>query len=222
MPLSARLDEDRSSSSGSVDGTTNGLTWREPEWTSRRKGIPPIVLLLTIAAVFVVTAVLGVVSNLRSTFDTEPVHQSAIPEPRFHCGTTTAEAEALGCTYNELELAWLPQACQDYEITELFHQAGPWTYWSDSNKTRELTLEEVSRTVDADEHVWMTQRWHSVHCLFQWKKMHRAVMLNSGRMAKSLADYHHTMHCESVIMDEITGKDPEGVTADGNVEFVSC
>lgn len=179
-------------------------------------------LLYTAAAVFVVTAGLGVASKLISTYDREPVHQSAIPAARFHCGSTTAEAEALGCTYNELELGWLPQACQDHEITELFHQAGPWTYYSDPNKTRELTLEEVSRTVDTGKHIWMSQRWHSVHCLFQWKKMHRAVMLNSGRMAEGLADYHHTMHCESVIMDELTGKDAEGMTAEGIVELMSC
>ncbi|KAI0116560.1 hypothetical protein F4776DRAFT_656243 [Hypoxylon sp. NC0597] len=74
--------------------------------------------------------------------------------PSCSCGgTTVAEAKQRGCIFTPLAIAWLPPHCIDMELSDKFDKEGPgpngeWDYWSDINKTRRLTREEVGDLAD--------------------------------------------------------------------------
>ena len=98
------------------------------------------------------------------------------------CGGSIAEAEAMGCKYDELAIAWLPPQCRDEELTSEFHQAGPnntlWPYFADQKATIPLTLEEVALLSDTGEPFYTTHYWYLVHCNYNWRKLLRT--FNTG------------------------------------------
>ncbi|KAL3424517.1 hypothetical protein PVAG01_03798 [Phlyctema vagabunda] len=93
------------------------------------------------------------------------------------CGKSITEAEAKGCTYDELAIAWLPPPCRDEELTVEFHHAGPnktlWPYFADQQATMPLTVEQVSLLADTGEPFYTTHNWYLVHCNYNWRKLLR-------------------------------------------------
>jgi hypothetical protein len=81
---------------------------------------------------------------------------------RKPCGSSAAEAKALGCTFDPLSFCWLPDECLNPKLTEKFRAAGPWVYYTDQKKTETIT-EEFGQ---AEEQVWLTNRLHKNHCAF--------------------------------------------------------
>ncbi|KAG9240415.1 hypothetical protein BJ878DRAFT_430339 [Calycina marina] len=70
-----------------------------------------------------------------------------------NCGESVAEAKTMGCKYDSIMAAWLPPYCRDDDLTAEFEHAGfglngEWDYFSDIDKTRKMTLEEVSMLAD--------------------------------------------------------------------------
>lgn len=41
-----------------------------------------------------------------------------------YCGTSSAEAKSMGCKYDSLAAAWLPEHCRDDELTAEFDHSG--------------------------------------------------------------------------------------------------
>lgn len=69
------------------------------------------------------------------------------------CGNSTVEALSLGCKYDSLAAAWLPEHCRDEELTVEFETMGPgpngrWIYWADSDHAQEVNLEEIAAMAD--------------------------------------------------------------------------
>ncbi|KAG5979806.1 hypothetical protein E4U55_004743 [Claviceps digitariae] len=121
------------------------------------------------------------------------------------CGNSTAQALALNCKYDSLAAAWLPPHCRDDELTAEFERSGPgkngqWTYWRDQARTQEIRLDELAMMGD-DPHFrfYMTGRWHVVHCIFYWRKEHRARF--NGKVVEPRSDSEgHIKHCGKVIL----------------------
>lgn len=116
-----------------------------------------------------------------------------------NCGESVAEARANGCKYDSISAAWLPPYCRDDALAEEFNHAGPgpngeWEYYTDINKTRRLSLEEISLLADNGGFFYMTQQWHVRHCHFVWRMQFRA---RWTKIHVSLRDdnEHHIMHC---------------------------
>lgn len=42
-----------------------------------------------------------------------------------YCGNSTMEAKSMGCKYDSLAAAWLPEHCRDDELTAEFELSGP-------------------------------------------------------------------------------------------------
>jgi hypothetical protein len=122
------------------------------------------------------------------------------------CGNSTAEAATLGCKYDSLAAAWLPEHCRDDELTEEFERSGPgvdgaWTYWADTAHTQEISVEEIAKMADNQElRFHMSGHWHVLHCIFYWRKEHRARF--NGKMVEPRSDNEkHIKHCGQILQD---------------------
>jgi hypothetical protein len=119
------------------------------------------------------------------------------------CGRSIAEAEAMGCKYDTMAASWLTEACRDDELSAEFDKAGPgpggkWYYWADSNKSRELSIHELSHIADIPYGVFYTESaWHVAHCTYYWRKQWRGIAYLPPE-----STYGHIVHCEKVIFGD--------------------
>ena len=127
-----------------------------------------------------------------------------------NCGSSTAEALSLGCKYDSLAAAWLPEHCRNDELTAEFETMGPgtngsWIYWADSNHTQVVSVEEIAAMADDHEaRFHMSYDWHVVHCIFYWRKQYQSRF--NGRIVEPRDDSEeHIMHCLMVIRNEVWG-----------------
>jgi hypothetical protein len=124
------------------------------------------------------------------------------------CGNSVREAKAMGCKFDSLAMAWLPEHCRDEELTAEFERAGPgghWTYWTDAKHTSEISIEDISiQGENPDFWFHMTGHWHAVHCLYYWLKQFRS--RSNGKMVEPTSDsIHHIRHCHKMILNETFG-----------------
>lgn len=128
----------------------------------------------------------------------------ASKEISCNCGETIDEALANGCKYDSIAAAWLPVACRDDDLNAEFELAGPnpdgsWPYYADQNKTRTLSLEEVSMLPNTGGHFFTTHQWHLVHCAYYWKKMYKAAE-TGVTIEKRYDSLIHINHCEMMFL----------------------
>ncbi|KAI1077544.1 hypothetical protein F5B20DRAFT_551861 [Whalleya microplaca] len=140
------------------------------------------------------------------------VAQSHNPSERFAApvypscscgGMTVAEAKRRGCVFTPLSISWLPPHCVDMELSDDFDKQGPgpngeWDYWSDVNKTRRLTREEVGELADHNGMFYATHDWHLMHCVYTWMKHYRSKWtgVTIERRSNGL---DHIGHCKEVL-----------------------
>jgi hypothetical protein len=126
------------------------------------------------------------------------------------CGSSTSEAQAMGCKYDSLSASWLPAHCRDDELTAEFEHAsgrpnGEWPYWADRNGTQPLDLEQVGLLANlpkAQAVFYSTFGWHVAHCAFYWRKEFR--MRAKGLMLENRYDReNHVEHCYPIFMASI-------------------
>lgn len=124
------------------------------------------------------------------------------PAEKLHCGTTPAEARALGCKFDIMSFAWTPPSCYDHARSQSFLSThGPWTFYLDHNATIPLSTEDLSN----HEVIWTEHGYHVVHCLYAWERLHRASLLSSSSeqtgvlVPGEMANLNHTMHCVGLL-----------------------
>ncbi|OQE07938.1 hypothetical protein PENVUL_c011G08899 [Penicillium vulpinum] len=147
---------------------------------------------------YISLALYGIMSLLIQTVSLIQLHQPINCE----CGSSTTEAISKGCKYDTMSAAWLPVACRDDELSAEFDRMGPgpngqWYYWADENRTRELSIEELSLLPDQGLPFFTNWDWHVAHCTYRWRKQLRPGFL-FGRMNIQAA-YDHIVHCEEVM-----------------------
>lgn len=178
-----------------------------------------ILLIATTACCLAIISIAGVnVVGAKPYSSVQDICRERYTESVRSCGNSTTEAKALGCQFDLLSAAWLPEECQDRELTEEFRAAGPWKYFADSLGRIELREEELPERTGYDNGYRASRRWHTVHCAFQWRKMHRSIE-RGARMEDALRDYKHMMHCGEMFLME--GPWDELIT-EITVEFLSC
>jgi hypothetical protein len=125
------------------------------------------------------------------------------------CGSSPEDAHARGCRYSIVLHAWLPKDCltdEDVEDEKLMYENRVWPYQLDDGKN--LTMDELHR---GDYHHFTTHfDWHVTHCMYIWKRVHRA-MLDADRKIDSYAgNIHHTSHCVKMISGDVGGMKNSG------------
>lgn len=95
------------------------------------------------------------------------------PANKCYCGTSTAQAKALGCEFDPMAPAWLPAECRHQELTAAFVTAGSlhepegrWRYFSDQNMTNEVSTAQVAAMADTGDAFYASYNWHVMHCMF--------------------------------------------------------
>lgn len=119
-------------------------------------------------------------------------------------------------------MAWLPEHCRDDELTAEFNTKGngpngTWIYYSDTRHTKEVDPEEVPAMGDKpDALVHMNRDWHTIHCIFYWRKQFRTRL--NGKIVEPRSDSeHHIKHCGEIILGTSNGT-VSGVALNTNVE----
>jgi hypothetical protein len=115
------------------------------------------------------------------------------------CGNSPQDAKTRGCQYSIVLHAWLPESClteADTEDAKDMYEGSEWYYESGASG-QNLTLEELG----AGDYPWFytTMDWHSTHCMYVWKRLHRVVLDPSQELDSYTAGEHHTHHCVDMI-----------------------
>ncbi|KAF0318029.1 hypothetical protein GQ607_014726 [Colletotrichum asianum] len=133
------------------------------------------------------------------------------------CGDTAARAKSLGCHFDPTIFSWVPNDCLDHELVSEF-RALEWTLYGDKNKMTLLTEEEWSNGTDKSHEAWLTSKDTGLHCIFSWKRMHRAIM--SGRnLPEGLSSWANTENCAKALTSHMQ---PDEIAIEVHVEFPAC
>jgi len=120
------------------------------------------------------------------------------------CGNSPPDAEARGCRFDIVLHSWLPADCitpEDDADAELMYAGRDWE-WHLGNGTA-VTLDSVRTGQFSFVHTSFD--WHVTHCMYVWKRMHRAMMDSGRRIDSYTINYHHTTHCAEMIGGGETG-----------------
>ena len=135
------------------------------------------------------------------------------------CGTSVAEAKALGCEYDILANHWVPKQCMDQDAVEEYQSDGSWYGYSYENRTELLTIEDMGEL----PLYYTSERDHIVHCAMLWRKQYRAFSEGRKIIDSITADPEHTHHCSQYLMDMTElGPDLRTVPLVVNVGFAGC
>lgn len=115
------------------------------------------------------------------------------------CGHTPEQAMAAGCTFDVMMDEWLQESCRDRELTEEFESIKDWPFYTDENRTRRLSREELSLKPVA----YTTLEYHVAHCSFALRKLHRAIS-KGWDIETNVASEAHTTHCAEFLRGTIT------------------
>ncbi|KAH8199899.1 hypothetical protein TruAng_005955 [Truncatella angustata] len=95
--------------------------------------------LLGIGFLIAVVATVGI-----SLLSWHPWHSSDPAPSSAHCGNSSAEAAAMGCSFDIMSFTWSRKACFDEELMHEFLAARNWTWWLASDGNQEVAMETVA------------------------------------------------------------------------------
>lgn len=136
----------------------------------------------------------------------------------MHCGSTPAEARALGCKFDVMSFAWTPPSCYDHTFSQAFlHEKGPWIFYLDHNATQPLAFDSLSNY----DIVWTEHSYHVVHCLYAWERIHQAYLKQDLLLPKEMGSINHTEHCIG-LLEDVEGAPAKKVNAIAYLVFDGC
>lgn len=166
----------------------------------RPKALLALYLIIATLLGFLASSVLSYISHL--------------PPTKLHCGSSYAEATALGCKFDLLSTGWIPHQCFD-EASETEYREwivntnnsgrGPFPYFKDKALTE--SFENIDALSRYEGLIYTTMREHLAHCTQLMRRTHRAA-LSGSRMAKLNVDEddgeavvtsEHIAHCVKMI-----------------------
>lgn len=138
-------------------------------------------------------------------------------DQRTHeCGSSALEARTRGCVWDPVGFAWLPERCSDRELaTELLTKTN-WTLYADPKGTIKKSNEDFA---DDNSNTYLTTADHVLHCVFAWKRIHRALL--AGNPYHSGLSLDHTNHCAHIILQSL-GQDPTRIETRALVIYPAC
>ncbi|KAF2651278.1 hypothetical protein K491DRAFT_563219, partial [Lophiostoma macrostomum CBS 122681] len=125
------------------------------------------------------------------------------------CGNSTAQALALGCTFDQLMWSWYPPGCPHY-ANDAFVNAepdNPWVYYDDPVKLTSVSGENLTRALDRGTPLWGEKREHSTHCVYMFLSLGQILQDPNARYVPRLVNYKHLEHCAGLLLGELK-KDP--------------
>jgi hypothetical protein len=132
------------------------------------------------------------------------VHPISVPipkndEPWQSCGNTSAEARALNCQFDIMLTSWVPSACSDPELSELYLARYSYKWYTDANLTHPFPDELMRR---GDHHRVFTERHsHFAHCAYMWEMQMRAFWAGKRKVLGSW-ETEHSKHCANILVSQ--------------------
>ncbi|CZR68287.1 uncharacterized protein PAC_18186 [Phialocephala subalpina] len=140
---------------------------------------------------------------------------------RSPCGSSPAEAKALGCTFDIISFCWLPTRCYDAELSHTFDELVQWEWYIDHNKTQPVSKSEAL-TGELDG-LYVSWEYHVQHCVYMWEKMHRALMGEGKRAVDGyIGVYAHTQHCGKMLLTRGDGFELSDFNTRIRVKYPDC
>ncbi|KAH7239905.1 uncharacterized protein BKA55DRAFT_475236, partial [Fusarium redolens] len=124
-------------------------------------------------------------------------------------GPNRASALDKGCRFDPMSFSWLPVACYDQDLIDDFLDADDWRWYMDMHMSKQADRAGVLTGQHGS--LYVTHRYHMYHCLYMWRKLHRA--MESGRPIDGyIRDYHHTVHCgEMLLLNDTADQDVDSI-----------
>jgi len=122
---------------------------------------------------------------------------------RSSCGRTPTQARDRGCSFDLISFAWQTPECYDSDLISEFAAWDAWNFYTEPHGNVTMPQQDVLR---GEQSLWVSWRYHDVHCTFMWRQMHRA--------------YNHTLHCQKMLLTE--GISPEAVFTRAAVIYPPC
>lgn len=164
----------------------------------------PSLVTLLIGLAFIVGAaasymVLNRSSAQSSHYNIHPIFRSDPPKLDYTCGNTTAEAVALGCTFDQLSLSWMPNQCPRDDVDNFLDRLGPdeWKFYYDQKHTAEIDSVETLSMLE-DHYYYMRAELHAQHCLYMFTRFFHVIM-RGGRVDAIAANLKHWDHCLGLV-----------------------
>ncbi|EFY94533.1 hypothetical protein X797_011840 [Metarhizium robertsii] len=125
------------------------------------------------------------------------------------CGNSTAEALALGCSFDRLTWSWYPAHCPHY-TEDLFRLAEPYKYYETLESIQPISDpardEDLFKFIDKQGGVWVEKREHATHCLYLLLAQAQ-VLKYKTRHVPILVEYFHMEHCVNYLLDILRRSD---------------
>lgn len=135
--------------------------------------------------------------------------------PNCWCGSTDAEAMAMGCRYDQIAVDWLPEYCIDNDLVAEFDASGPdangsWPYFEpitmfgSENETDFVRIDnaEIDSFAREGRGYYATREWHVLHCMFTWRKQFRA-RFQAEKVEPWNNHEGHIKHCSEYIISAV-------------------
>ncbi|KAH8668239.1 hypothetical protein BGZ60DRAFT_528567 [Tricladium varicosporioides] len=114
------------------------------------------------------------------------------------CGSNRHEAKAAGCIFDLLATRWYTPECYHREVLGEMLLEIDFDLWLDPEKTQQAP-HDMAFAGDWD-YLWPTPDFHIIHCIYQWRRLHRA-MLEHRAIDDDVFSYDHTLHCTRMLLN---------------------
>lgn len=108
----------------------------------------------------------------------------------------------MGCKFDLLSSAWLPDHCIDADLSREFAERGPnrigsWVYYKDKTGSSEVKLQDLGQYAERQGDLfWTTHEWHIMQCVYNWRKLHRPVTMEARYNTEEYAS-----HCAHTFLE---------------------
>ncbi|KAH8882503.1 hypothetical protein GQ53DRAFT_787382 [Thozetella sp. PMI_491] len=133
-----------------------------------------------------------------------------------YCGHTSEVAKQRGCVMEPLYYGWFPPQCVFSDLIDLFPVFEDRKWYRDVNLTVPLSPEQLWNGQVSPIY---TSRYHSEHCLYQWRKLQYAVDHRTEFVDNKTISYGHENHCANQM--SVRCEDPTDIT-EINLGFYKC
>jgi hypothetical protein len=117
------------------------------------------------------------------------------------CGNSSAEAIALGCSFDQLTWAWLPPGCLNFANDDFLKaEEKPWTYYEDPHAKVVVEKEAWNQVLDGELMIFGERREHVTHCVYVFLSLGQLIRDGTPYPPK-LVEYAHIHHCATLFLD---------------------
>jgi hypothetical protein len=177
------------------------------QWAQQKKSCVPRRLVHSIIGSIILAIVLLVGFTALQTWKVQQhVHLYPSGLELGTCGydKTPEEARAHGCVFDPMSFIWVRPECYHGDLLEDFMKRSEWAWYSDPQLKHKLPMDEV---FNGDHpQAFAPKQYHQIHCTYMWRKMH-SVLVDRLPIDSDLSSWHHTMHCEKVLLNHILHED---------------